>query len=171
MLHHPFPHFHIQYHIIYIHSYPEADVVIKVVKRKELPGWVKDDYYAGWKDLRAPSAPHTPAAGVLSVQLTAPMFSNTSAAAAEELAGAFSCAYTAQCYAMSLSFSLSFSLSLSLSFLCVCLFFYLCICACSILNCTTVCSSGIFLRLAYILCMKEATRMKVCPGFAMPQRM
>mmetsp|Transcript_4256 Transcript_4256/g.6249 ORF Transcript_4256/g.6249 Transcript_4256/m.6249 type:complete len:616 (-) Transcript_4256:103-1950(-) len=69
-------------------SYPEADVVIKVVKRKELPGWVKDDYYAGWKDLRAPSAPPTPAAGVLSVQLTAPMFSHTSAAlAAEELAG------------------------------------------------------------------------------------
>jgi len=125
-------------------------VVIKVVKRKELPGWVKDDYYAGWKDLRAPSAPPTPAAGVLSVQLTAPMFSHTSAAlAAEELAGAFSFPYTAQCYAMSLSFSLSLSLSLSL--LCVCLCFYLCICACSILICTTVCSSGklCVLRISY----------------------
>eukprot|EP00802_Teleaulax_amphioxeia_P006820 Tamp_06825.p1 GENE.Tamp_06825~~Tamp_06825.p1 ORF type:complete len:621 (+),score=170.55 Tamp_06825:142-2004(+) len=45
-------------------SYPLTDIHLKVVKKKELPQWVKDEYYEGWKDLRMQSAPPTPAGGV-----------------------------------------------------------------------------------------------------------
>jgi len=61
-------------------SYPEPEhsLQVKVVKRKELPQWVKDQYYSAWKDCaqKAESAPPTPATGAAHV-----MFDNLNAAA------------------------------------------------------------------------------------------
>jgi len=68
-------------------SYPEPEhnLQVKVVKRKELPQWVKDQYYSAWKDCapKLESAPPTPATGAAHV-----MFNDSLNAAADTGGGA-----------------------------------------------------------------------------------